>query len=73
MVICDVYYNFILVDIGDYGSNNDSGVLLYLWMVKVIEDGLINFLKFEYLEGCDFFFLFYFLVGDEVFGLKLWF
>ena len=28
LAICDARYTFILVDIGQYGSNTDSGVLL---------------------------------------------
>lgn len=72
MAICDAHYNFTLVDIGDYGSNNDSGVLSHSWMGKAIEDGSINFPKPEHLEGCDLPLLPYFLVGDEAFGLKPW-
>lgn len=27
LAVCDAGYNFTLVDVGQYGSNNDSGVL----------------------------------------------
>ena len=27
LAVCDAKYNFTLVDVGQYGSNNDSGVL----------------------------------------------
>ena len=72
MAVCDAHYNFTLVDIGDYGSNNDSGVLSHSEMGKAIDDGSINFPKPEHLEGCDLPLLPYFLVGDEAFGLKPW-
>ena len=36
MAICDSHYNFTLVDIGDYGGNNDSGVLSHSDMGKAI-------------------------------------
>jgi len=72
MTICDAHYNFTLVDIRDYGSNNDSGVLSHSEVGKAVEDGSINFPKTEHLEGCDLPLLPYFLVGDETFGLKAW-
>jgi len=72
MAICDAHDNFTLVDIGDYGSNNGSGVLSHSEMRKAIKDGSINFPKPEHLEGCDLPLLPYVLVGDEAFGLKAW-
>ena len=36
MTICDSHYNFTLVDIGDYGGNNDSGVLSHSDIGKAI-------------------------------------
>ena len=27
LAVCEAKYNFTLVDVGQYGSNNDSGVL----------------------------------------------
>lgn len=72
MAGCDAHYNFTLVDIGDHGSNNDSGVLSHSEIGKAIDDGSINFRKPEHLEGCDLPLLPYFLVGDEAFGLKPW-
>lgn len=53
MEICDAHYNFNLVDIGDYGSNNDIGVLLHSEIRKAMDDGSINFVKPEHLEGCN--------------------
>ena len=28
LAICDARYNFTAIDVGQYGSNNDSGILL---------------------------------------------
>ena len=28
IAVCDSNYGFMMVDIGEYGSNNDSGVLM---------------------------------------------
>ena len=36
MAICDSHYNFTLVDIGDYGGNNDGGVLSHSDIGKAI-------------------------------------
>ena len=42
MAICDSHYNFTLVDIGNYGSNNDSGFLSHSDMGRALDDGSIN-------------------------------
>ena len=39
MAVCDGNYNFALVDIGQYGSNNDSDVFSNSEMGKAFEDG----------------------------------
>ena len=39
MAVCDGNYNFAFVDIGQYGSNNDSGVFSNSEMGKAFEDG----------------------------------
>lgn len=72
MAVCDANYSFTLVDIGQYGSNNDSGVLSNSTMGKAFEDGTINFPASEHLPGCDLPSLPYFIVGDEIFPLKPW-
>ena len=43
MAICDSHYNFTLVDIGDYGSNNYSGVLSHFRYGKSHWRGLNKF------------------------------
>lgn len=73
MAVCDGNYNFTLVDIGQYGSNNDSGVLSNSEMGKAFEDGTINFPAAVHLPGCNQLpSLLYFIVGDEIFALKPW-
>ena len=42
LAICDAKYNFTLVDIGQYGSNNDSGVLANSTMGKRFSNGTMN-------------------------------
>ena len=72
MALCDAHYIFTLVDIGDYGSNNDSGVLSHSEMGKALDCGGLNFPKPEHQEGCAIPKLPYFIAGDEAFGLKPW-
>jgi len=73
MAVCNGNYNYTLVDIGQYGSNNDSGVLSNSEMGKAFEDGTINFPAAVHLPGCDQLpSLPYFIVGDEIFALKPW-
>ena len=42
LAICDAKYNFTLVDIGQYGINNDSGVLANSTMGKRFSNGTMN-------------------------------
>ena len=42
MAVCDANYCFSLTDIGQYGSNNDSGVLAASKMVELFEDNEMN-------------------------------
>ena len=72
LAICDARYNFTMFDIGQYGSNNDSGVLLNSEMGKRLEEGSIGLPEDEKLDGCRLDKLPYYLVGDEIFPLKSW-
>lgn len=68
----DANYNINLVDIGQNGSNNDSGVLANLYMGKAFKKGTINVLASEHLPGCHLPSLPYLIVRDEIFLLKPW-
>ena len=73
MALCNGNDNFTLVDIGQYGSNNDRGVHGSSEMGKAFEDGTINFPAAVHLPGCDQLpSLPYFIVGNEIFSLKPW-
>ena len=71
MAICDAKYCFTFVDIGQYGSGNDSGVLKLSNMSKCFEDNSLNVPEGSKIPGMDVE-LPYFLVGNEVFPLKTW-
>jgi hypothetical protein len=60
---CDTNYNFTLVDIGQYGSNNDSSVLANSDMGKAFEDGTMNLPEPSHFPGYDLPSLPYYLVG----------
>ena len=45
MAICDVHYTFTFVNIGDYGSNNDSGVLGNSLMGKAYASNSLGFCR----------------------------
>ena len=72
LAICDARYVFTLVDIGDYGSNNDSGIFSNSDMGKLFGTNGMNLPDNEPLEGVANKSLPYFLVGDEAFPLKIW-
>ena len=42
MVICDANYCFTLFDLGQYGSNNDSGILVNSKMGDLFETNSLN-------------------------------
>ena len=64
-------YCFSLVDVGEYGSNNDSGVLKNSNMGKMFERNQMGVPESELIEGTDNEFP-CFLVGDEIFPLRNW-
>ena len=63
-------YCFLMYDLGQYGSNNDSGVLLKSKMGKQLAQENLNLPCASTLEDCAYDPLPYFLVGDEIFPLK---
>ena len=70
MAVCDTNYRFILFDFGQYGSNNDNGVLQKSIMGKKLENNDLNIPPATHYSGCNYDPLSYFLVGDEIFPLK---
>ena len=72
LAMCDARYNFILFDIGDYGSNNDTGVLKKSLFGKKFASGTMNIPDPRSVQGCRFDPLPYYVVGDEIFPLKTW-
>ena len=72
LAICEANYYFTLFDVCQYGSNNDSGVLIHSNVGGYFEDHSNNIPQPESVEGCDFDPLPYFLVEDEIFPLKAW-
>ena len=42
MAVCDAHYVFSLVNIGDFGSNNDSGVLQNSAMGRALERNILG-------------------------------
>ena len=71
MAVCDAHYIFTVVNIGDYGSSNDSSVLENSPMGKAFATRCFGVPDEEQIEGCTIP-IPYFLVGDDIFGLKTW-
>ena len=72
MAVCDASYCFTMIDLGQYGSNNDSGVLASSVMGEMFDNGEMNLpapSKIYQASDQD---LSYFLLGDEIFPLKDW-
>lgn len=73
MAICDARYVFTFVDIGDYGSNNDSGVFRRSEMGKSFFNKQMNLPKPALIENfLNFGPVPYFLAGDDAFPLQQW-
>ena len=72
LAICDANYCFTLFDLGQFGSNNDSGVLASSQMNEMFEDELLHVPEDRKLSDSDNESLPYFLLGDEIFPLKKW-
>ena len=66
LAICDAKYCFTFIDIGQYRSSNDSGVLKLSHMGKCFEDNSSNVPEGSKIPGMDVE-LPYFLVGGEIF------
>ena len=71
LTVCDARYCFSFVDIGEYGSNNDSGVLKNSNMGKMFDRNQMGVPDSELIEGTNYE-LPYFLVSDEIFPLQNW-
>ena len=71
LAICDAKYNFTLIDVGQYGSNNDSDVLAESEIGNAFENNTLNIPPSELVQGTDLE-IPYFLIGDEIFPLKPW-
>ena len=67
---CQIY-NFTLVDVHQYGSNNDSQVLGQSKISSAFKNNTLNLPESEVLAGTNLD-VPYFLVGNEIFPLKSW-
>ena len=72
LAVCDAKYNFTVIGVGQYVSNNDSGVLAESEIGSAFENNTLKIPPCEVVKGTDDLEIPYFLVGDEIFPLKLW-
>ena len=63
---------FTLFDTGQYGSNNDSGVLLNSKLGKNFDENKLGIPEALNLANCNFNPLPYYLLWDDIFSLKSW-
>ena len=72
LAVCDARYNFTVADVGQYGSSNDAGVLAHSEIYHAFENNIINVPADKSLPGSAEGKLPYFLLGDDIFPLKMW-
>ena len=65
LAVCDARYCFSSVDVGEYGSNNDSGALKNSNMGKMFDRNQMGVPDSELIEGTNYE-LPYFLVSGEI-------
>ena len=70
MAMCDANYCFTLLDLGQYGSNNDSGILVNSEMGNMFHNDQLNVPADCKLSELNEQILPYFLLGDEFFPFK---
>ena len=70
LAICDANYNFTLLDIGQYGSINDAGLLANSLLGQMLENNSLKLSSPAQPKGCNYNPLPYYFVGDEAFPLK---
>ena len=66
LALCDANYCFTMIDYGEYGSNNDAGIVLRSEIKKIFEEATTLPEPVE-LEGCHFNPLPFFLLGMKSF------
>ena len=71
LAICDVHYIFNFINIGDYGSNNDSGVLENSDVGKAFANNSLGVPDPAPVGDCDIP-IPYFIIGDDIIALKTW-
>ena len=52
LAACDAKYNFTMVDVGQYGRNNGSAVLIISEIGQKSEESSFDLPEAESLEGC---------------------
>ena len=72
MPVCDGNYCFTLIDIGEYGSNNDSEVLCRSETRKILSAGEVHLPEPKNLPSSPFDSLSFYLLGEEIYPLKTW-
>lgn len=72
LAVCNARYSFTLVDIGNYGSMNDSGIFNNSNFGKTLLGETMNLPRAQPLEGFTDFSMPYYFIGDEAFALKTW-
>ena len=72
MAVCDANYCFTMFDLGQYGSNNDSGILANSAMGEMFDRNLLYAPPDCKLNEDQEHTLPYCLLGDEIFPLKKW-
>ena len=69
MAICDAQYCFTIVDIGNFGRDNDAQIFNGSEMCRAFISGDMNIPSPTVVKGFN---LPHVLVSDEIFGLKTW-
>ena len=72
MAVCDANYCFTMIDLGQYGRNNDSGDLASSVKGEIFDNGEMNLSAPSKIYQSSDQDLTYFLLGDEIFPLKDW-
>ena len=69
MAMCDSRYCFTLVDIGNFGRDNDAHIFNNSMMGKAFLNDELNVPSPREVDGYQ---LPFFIVSDEIFALKPW-